>query len=498
MTQQAGSLPAQADLPGYTATMTIGGRQVPGSAGATAIVNPSTEQAVGLMPEASAEDVTAAVEAAAAASGQWAARPAAERQALLAAFADLIEARRGELTPLIGAEMGGTGLGMANTQLNIAVRTFRAAAAFDLDSLNESFPPRPASEGGELSGVATRKPLGVVAVITAYNAPYVNFSTMGGPALAAGNTIVVKPAPQDPLGMLAVAALAAEAGFPPGVINMVSGTSPDIGRALVAHPQVNGIGFTGSAPVGVQIAQAAAAQLKPLLLELGGKGACVVLEDADLEAAVRTLSLTWMFHSGQICGAPTRAIVHESVHDELVRRLADFAAGLKIGPSEDPDTVLGPLISAAQRDKVEDFISSAATEGATIAVGGVRPDRSPGFYVGPTLLTDCRPDMRVVREEVFGPVLSMLRFSDEDEAVALANDTQYGLVNYVFSADLDRARRVASQLVSGVVNVNTFQGGGLGIDEMPFGGRRLSGIGRKGGKYAYEAFTEPVGITVRV
>lgn len=496
MTQQAISPSEHTDV--HVATMTIGGRQVPGSDGASEVINPSTEQVVGLMPEASAADVAAAAEAASVASRSWAARPAAERQALLAAFADLLESNREELAPLIGAEMGGTGTAFANAQLSIAVRAFCAASAFPLDSLDETFPLRPAMEGGELSGTATRKPLGVIAIITAYNAPYVNFSTMGAPALAAGNTIVVKPAPQDPLGMLAVAGLAAEAGFPPGVINMISGSGPEVGRTLVADPRVNGIGFTGSAPVGVQIAKTAAAQLKPVLLELGGKGACVVFDDADLDAAVRTLSLTWQFHSGQICGVPTRAIVHESVHDEVVRRLADAAARLKVGPSEDTETVVGPLISAAHRTRVEGFIGSAVAEGATIAAGGTRPALAPGFYAAPTLITGCRPDMRVVREEVFGPVLAVLSFSDEEEAVALANDTDYGLVNYVFSQDIERARQVASRLISGTVNINTFQGGGNGIDEMPFGGRKLSGYGRKGGKHAYEAFTEPVGITIRI
>lgn len=216
---------------------------------------------------------------------------------------------------------------------------------------------------------------------------------------------------------------------------------------LVRNPGVHGIGFTGSPKVGVEIAKTAAERLKPVLLELGGKGACLVLDDADIDKSVKTLALTWVFHSGQICGAPTRAIVHESVRDQLVERLTAFAKTLTIGPANAPGTQVSPVISAAQRDRIEDYIASVVAEGATVAVGGDRPDLSPGFYAAPTLLVDCRPDMKAVREEIFGPVISLITVSSDDEAVTVANNSDYGLVNYVFSEDRARAWAVANQLV---------------------------------------------------
>ena len=386
--------------------------------------------------------------------------------------------------------------GSAGKQIDVAIGAFEAFADRAVLDFSETFAPR-VSMGEVVSGVAKRKPLGVVAVIAAYNAPLVNVSTMAGPALAAGNTVIIKPAPQDPLTTLELVRLATEVGFPPGVVNSVNGTDPEIGRELVRNVGVHGVGFTGSPKVGVEIAQAAAAQLKPVLLELGGKGACLVLDDADLDVAVNVLSLTWKFHSGQICGAPTRAIVHESVRDRLVARLTEVAGALKIGPGDDRSTVVGPVINAGHRDRIEDYVSSALEAGAHAAVGGSRPDVSPGYYAAPTLLVDCTPDMRAVREEIFGPVIAMVTVQSDDEAVAVANDSDYGLVNYVISQDSARALAVAERLESGVVSINTAQSAGNGIEEMPFGGRKFSGFGRKGGIHAMLAYTEPAGIVIR-
>lgn len=476
--------------------LVIDGEEVVGGGGGYDVINPSTEGLVGAAPEASLDDVRAAIAAANSAAPAWAALPAAQRAELLKAWARKLDEARQWLVPLLAAEMGGTADGSAGKTLDVAINAFNSFASYSSDDLGESFTPRPAIGGGLLHGEVIRKPLGVVAIISAYNAPLVNISTMAGPALLTGNTVVIKPAPQDPLAVLEVVRLATEAGFPPGVVNVVNALDPDIGRELVANPGVHAIGFTGSPGVGVQIAESAAHRLKPVLLELGGKGACVVLDDADLDKAVAVLSLTWKFHSGQICGAPTRAIVHRSVHDELVRRLVAVAESLKIGPSDDPTTVVGPVISAAHRDRIESYIASAVDEGGTIEVGGTRPEIAQGFYAAPTLITGCNPGMRVVREEIFGPVISVLVFDSVDEAVELANDSDFGLVNYVISENTSLAYDIANRLESGNVNINSFQGGGNGIEEMPFGGRKFSGFGRKGGRYALEAFTVPLGITL--
>ncbi|MCX6499448.1 MAG: aldehyde dehydrogenase family protein [Arthrobacter sp.] len=474
----------------------IGGAYRPASGGTYQIINPSTEEVVGLAPEATLGDVQLAVDAARAAQPGWAALPQTERVRLLEALALRLEEERATLAPLLAAEMGAAVKGTAGMNVDMAAKAFRVTARLGQQELGETYSPRTGIKDRTLFGVTRLKPVGVVAIITAYNAPYVNFSSMAGPALVSGNTVVVKPAPQDPLGVLELGRIAVEAGIPAGVINIINGQDPAIGRELVGNPDVDGVGFTGSPAVGVEIAKTCAQSLKPVLLELGGKGACLVLDDADLDRAVEVLSLTWTFNSGQICGAPSRAIVHSSLKDELVARLTTVAESLKVGPSDDPEAVMGPVISAQHRERIEGFIASATQEGATVATGGKRPDIESGFYAAPTLITDCTSDMKVIREEVFGPVIGLMTFETDDEAVALANDSDYGLVNYVVSRNLARASGVAERLVSGLVNINGWQGGGNGIDEMPFGGRKLSGFGRKGGRHAIEAFTEPMGITV--
>lgn len=496
MTDTLDSTLHSADARTDPAGLFIGGSYRRGTAGAYEVINPSTEQVVALAPEASLEDARTAVAAARAACAEWAGTPVTERARLLEALADRLAAERDRLQPLLAAEMGGTATGSAGKTIDVAINAFRSNARLGLQASEEAFTPRQGMSGRLLFGVVQRKPVGVVTVITAYNAPYVNVSTMAGPALVTGNTVVIKPAPQNPLGVLELGRLAEEVGFPPGVLNIVNARDPEIGRELVRHPDVGAVGFTGSPAVGIEIAREAARDLKPVLLELGGKGACLVLEDADLERAVEVLSLTWVFNSGQICGAPTRAIVHSSLKDELVRRLVDVASSLRIGPSDDPATVVGPVISAAHRDRVEGYVAAAVAEGATVAAGGTRPDIECGFYAAPTLLTGCTPDMTAIREEIFGPVIGLITVDSDEEAVAVANDSEYGLVNYVVSGDHQRALAVAGQLVCGNVNINGIQGGGNGIEDMPFGGRRHSGFGRKGGRHALEAFTEPLGITV--
>jgi acyl-CoA reductase-like NAD-dependent aldehyde dehydrogenase len=326
----------------------------------------------------------------------------------------------------------------------------------------------------------------VVTCITAYNFPLTNMAGKVAPALATGNTVVMKPAPQDPLAVIELAHICEDVGFPPGVVNVVTGAKPDGAAALVDSTDVDMISFTGSTAVGVRIYEAGAKSMKRLLMELGGKGACVVFDDADLDAAVTGLVSVWGFHSGQICTAPTRAVVQRGVYDELVERLAKAAPNLTVGPPTSPETVVGPVISSAQRDRVEGYIRSGVGEGAELVVGGERPPFEKGFYVAPTLLTNCRNDMTAVREEIFGPVIVVVPFDEEDEGVAIANDSDYGLYDYVYSGDSAKAFRVASQLRAGHVGVNTAQRN----MEAPFGGFKMSGVGRDGGDFGLQAYTE--------
>jgi acyl-CoA reductase-like NAD-dependent aldehyde dehydrogenase len=347
-------------------------------------------------------------------------------------------------------------------------------------------PSTPLAPGGLIGGLGLRQPVGVVACISPYNFPLVNMAGKVGPALATGNTIVMKPAPQDPLAIIEFADLCRQVGFPAGVVNVVTGSSPDAGEALVASKNVDMISFTGSTGVGARIFEAGGKTMKRLLLELGGKGACIVCEDADLAKAVTALVSVWGFHSGQICTAPTRAIVHRSVADRLVAGLQAAAPNLLVGPPEREDTVIGPLITAQHRDRVEGYIETGASEGGTLLIDGRNPGVDKGFYVGPTLLTDCTNTMRVVREEIFGPVIVVVAFDDEDDAVAIANDSDFGLYDYVFSEDTGRAFEIAKQLEAGHVGINTAQRN----HEAPFGGFKMSGIGRDGGEFGLHAYTE--------
>jgi acyl-CoA reductase-like NAD-dependent aldehyde dehydrogenase len=292
------------------------------------------------------------------------------------------------------------------------------------------------------------------------------------------------------MAVLLLAAAAAVVGLPPGVLNIVNGRSPDLGAALVGGPDVDMISFTGSTAVGRQIAAVAGHGMKRVLLELGGKGAAVVFDDADLDAAVAAIGTTWTRHSGQVCTAPTRVIAHRAIHGELVDRLAGLADSLVVGDPGDPQTTVGPLTTRAQRERVVGYIRSATDEGGSVVTGG-RADLGRGFYVAPTLITGGNPCMTAVREEVFGPVVVALTpFDDDEQALQLANDTAFGLHDYVWSGDTARAYRFASRLRTGYVGINTV----VRSPDAPFGGFGLSGMGRDGGRFSLTAYTEPQSI----
>jgi phenylacetaldehyde dehydrogenase len=469
----------------------ISGTFVEGGNGGYEIRNPATEAVVGEAPDASTADAAAAVAAAQEALPAWARTEPAERARLLDALADAVVAHHDELAPLLQAETGATWRVSNGLQLTQVVDRFHRCARGAMEPTVGPLPPQliettELAPGGVISAFAARRPVGVVLAITAYNFPLTNMAGKVGPALAMGNPVIVKPAPQDPLAVLKFAEIARDVGFPPGVINVVVGEGTEVAEALVASPGVDMISFTGSTAVGRRIGEVAGEQMTRLLLELGGKGASIVFDDADVGKAVMGTGSTWAFHSGQICTAPTRVLAQRGVYEAVVAGLTQFAGGLKVGDPLADDTVVGPVISEAHRDRVEGYISSGVADGAEVVAGGERPSMDTGWYVPPTLLAGCRGDMAAVQEEIFGPVIVVVPFDDDEEAVALANSTSYGLYDYVWTADTTRALDVASRLRTGNVGINTLQRN----HEAPFGGFKLSGVGRDGGSFGLHAYSE--------
>ncbi|WP_433856894.1 aldehyde dehydrogenase family protein [Streptomyces kronopolitis] len=470
----------------------IGGEWTEPDGGHHEVLDPATEAVVGLAPQASRAQVHEAASAARAAFPAWSRTPPQRRAALLDRAAELMQRDFAAHAELAQAESGATTATARGMQVAVGVARFRRYARGALEPVEQGLPPQineagPMGKAGVLGALAVRQPVGVVTCITSYNNPWANPAGKIAPALAMGNTVVVKPAPQDPLSVYRMAAALAEAGVPPGVVNVVGGASAEVGEAAVEAPDVDMVSFTGSTAVGQRIAEVCGRGMKRQLMELGGKGAAVVFDDADLDAAVAGIGTTYSFYSGQICTAPTRVLVQRRVYEALVERLARYAARLPVGDPRARGAVVGPVISAAHRDRVESYVELGRKEGARVVTGGERPSApARGFYVTPTLLADCTPGMRVVREEIFGPVVVALPFDDEDEAVALANDSDYGLIDYVWSGDVSRAFRVARQLRAGGVGVNTV---GRNM-EAPFGGFKQSGVGRDVGSYALHAYSE--------
>lgn len=467
----------------------VGGEWVAPDGGHYAVVDPATEETAGWAPEASRDQVHAACAAAREAFGPWSRTAPAERAAVLARAADIIRSRLVPYAELAQAETGATTGVARGMQVGVAAARFRRYA--QVEPAEWAIPPQineagPMGKAAALGALAIRQPVGVVTCITSYNNPWANPAGKIAPALAMGNTVVVKPAPQDPLSVYRMAEALEAAGVPRGVVNVVSGRSVQVGEAAVDSPDVDMVSFTGSTAVGQSIGEVCGRSMKRQLMELGGKGAAVVFEDADLGSAVAGIGTTFSFYSGQICTAPTRVLAQRAVYDQLVDQLTSYARRLQVGDPRESGTVVGPLISAAHRERVESYVELGRKEGAVAVAGGERPALERGFYVAPTLLADCRPEMRVVREEIFGPVVTVTPFDDEEEGIALANDSDYGLIDYVWSADIARAFRVARRLRAGGVGVNTV---GRNM-EAPFGGFRSSGVGRDCGSYALHAYSE--------
>lgn len=443
------------------------------------VENPTTTERLTSIPAASVEDVDRAVRAARAAFPRWARTTRAERAELLARLQDLLGKRQEEIAQTIATDVG--------TPIRIASRIQATLPVTDLgvyvDLLREEQPEERVG-----NSLVVREPAGVVAAITPWNYPLHQVTAKIGPALAAGCTVVVKPSEVAPLSVYQLFEAIDEAGFPPGVINLVTGYGPVVGEALATHPDVDVVSFTGSVAAGARVSELAARSIKRVTLELGGKSANVVLDDADLATAVKVGVANAFLNAGQTCTAWTRLLVPETRNDEAVALAVRFAEGFAPGDPLDPATKLGPLVSAAQRDRVRGYIETGVRQGARLATGGADAPVGfeQGYFVAPTVFADVSPDATIAQEEIFGPVLSVIPFRDDADALAIANGTRFGLHGAVWSADADRALAFAREVRTGQIDVN----GGAYNPLAPFGGYKSSGIGREMGRQGLDEFTE--------
>jgi len=442
------------------------------------VVNPTTEEVLGTVRAGTPGEVDAAVTRAAAAFPAWAATPVDERADIARRIADGLAARADELAATMTAEMG-TPLAFATkVQVPNPVAIARGVA----DAAGAGY-----FAGEEIGhSLVLREPIGVVGAITPWNFPLQQAVAKVVPALVAGNAVVLKPSELAPFTAGLLAGVVAAAGVPHGVFELVNGTGPVVGEALAEHPRVDMVSFTGSTRAGRRVAALAAGTVKRVALELGGKSANVVLPDADLGRAVRIGVANAFMNNGQACSAWTRLLVPADRHDEAVEAAVAAAAKYVPGDPADPATRLGPAVSAAQRDRVVGHIRKGVEEGARLALGGPDAPTDRGFHVAPTVFADVTADMTIAQEEIFGPVLSVLPYADEDDAVRIANATVYGLGGAVFSADADRALAVARRLRTGQVDIN----GAAFNTSAPFGGYRQSGNGREFGRFGLDEFTE--------
>lgn len=472
----------------------IGGQSRPSSDGQTFETrDPHDDSLIAEVAKGTAEDGLAAIAAARQAfdEGPWPQMTPAERKKILYAVADAVDARRDELAALETRDSGKTITQSLHAEIPRVAHNLRFFADYAALAANEAYP-----DGARLS-YTLYPPAGVVSAISPWNAPLMLATWKIAPALAFGNTAVLKPAPQTPLTAHVFGELALEAGLPPGVLNIVHGFGGEsVAGPLTSDPRVDRITFTGSSATGTKILIAAAPNMTPVSAELGGKSANVIFDDADLDIAV-PMSIRAIFGgNGQVCLAGSRLFVQRNILPEFLARFTEEARKLTIGDPKQPSTFLGPLVEQRHLDKVHGYVELAQQEGGEVVTGGARlkdDDLAAGFYYPPTIITGLTNQARTVREEIFGPVETVIGFDTEEEALAMANDSPYGLAGMLFTQDLDRAHRMAARWKAGMVWINCFFERDL---RLPFGGEGISGLGREGGQYSREFFTDPRAVTL--
>jgi phenylacetaldehyde dehydrogenase len=485
---------ATADFVTHKHRMFIGGRFVFAASGKTfPVYNPATGEVMAQVPEAEAEDVDRAVRAAREAfdHGPWTRMTPSERGRMMWKLADLLEQHIDEFAELESLDNGKPVSVARVADVPLAVDMFRYMAGWATKITGSSLS---LSAGGEFHSYTRREPVGVAAQIIPWNFPLLMAAWKLGPALAAGCTVVLKLAEQTPLSGLRLAELIHEAGFPEGVVNVLTGFGEGAGAPLAAHPQVDKVAFTGSTEVGRLIVKAAAGNLKKVTLELGGKSPAIVFPDVDIDRAIKGAASAIFFNHGQCCCAGSRLMVHEKVYDRVVDGVSQIASKIKVGPGMDPATEMGPLVSEEQFSRVTGFIDSGIQDGAKVLAGG-KPASDRGYFVQPTVLTKTTPEMKVVKEEIFGPVVCAVPFSDNDlDRIADdANNTSYGLAASIWTRDVSVAHKLASRIRSGTVWVNCHN---VFDASLPFGGYKESGWGREMGEEALRNYLETKAVTV--
>ena len=442
------------------------------------VENPATEQIIGRIPSGTASDVDRAVKAARAALPGWSATSAEERGKYLSRLQEAVTARHGELAKTIAQEMGAPIKISEMVQAGLPIADIATAA-----NLATTFE----FERQIGNSTVVMEPLGVVGCITPWNYPLHQVTAKVAYALAAGCTVILKPSEIAPLCSFLFFDAIHEVGLPPGVVNLVPGYGQTVGEAIAAHPDIDMVSFTGSTRAGKRVAELGAQTVKKVSLELGGKSANVILPDADLAKAVKAGVSNCYLNSGQTCTAWTRMLVHKSQYDEAVQIAAEAAEKFTVGDPFDESTRLGPLVSKAQHDRVASYIEKGKAEGARIVAGGDTKPLETGYFVAPTVFADVTTDMTIAQEEIFGPVLSILSYEDEDDALRIANDSIYGLAGGVWSGDAEKAKAFARKMQAGQIDIN---GGSFNV-AAPFGGFKQSGVGRELGPFGLEEFTQP-------